>query len=159
MQEDMTLIQESGCRIQHMSPHTLPPNERHSHIRAVRDVGPIGKRLTRARARDPDVSAKRLERKVTKVEVEMDDQWRCALEQIDDFHRREGHFSHRLQFLSCPAALRTIIEAQHDDEDEDDFFAVYTENNDGPLDASLTNTRFSKQIPTAIQRWLPSSNC
>ena len=87
----------------------------------IRSMGPIGRRMTRARARDPDVigpNGKPLfrERKVETHIVEKG-AYSNLIDDVDVFLQKNMHFSNRRQFFSCPAAiLRILNQIQTDDE-------------------------------------------
>lgn len=108
-------------------PSRLPEGEQGQHLlHAVRDAGPIGRRMTRARARDPDVSARHLGRTVLTHQVECSEEWRKALDAVDAHLREHQCYAHRLQFLSCPAAMRTILDGGDTASAMDAYFAQYT---------------------------------
>lgn len=73
----------------------------------VRSLGPIGKRLTRARGRDPDVKNYR-ERKVTTVKVEPG-RYRSIISEVMDHLQSNHHFSNVRQFVSCPSTALNIL--------------------------------------------------
>jgi len=73
----------------------------------VRSLGPIGKRLTRARGRDPDVKNYR-ERKVTTVRVEPGP-YRSIIADVIEHLQSNHHFSHVRQFVSCPSSGLGIL--------------------------------------------------
>lgn len=79
----------------------------------VRALGPIGKRLTRARGRDPDVigpNGKSLFRKrIVETHVVEQGGYKGLIQSIDSFLRQHLHFSNRRQFFSCPAAGLSIL--------------------------------------------------
>jgi superfamily II DNA or RNA helicase len=79
----------------------------------IRAIGPIGKRMTRARARDPDVkgaNGKSLFRKrIVQTHLVPQGEYCGLIQEIDRFLAQEMHFSNRRQFLSCPAAILQIL--------------------------------------------------
>ena len=79
----------------------------------IRALGPIGKRMTRARARDPDVkgpNGKPLfrDRRVETHRVEKGT-YSNLIDEVDGFLQENMHFSNRRQFISLPAALFEIL--------------------------------------------------
>ena len=78
----------------------------------IKRIGPIGRRMTRARARDPDVNLAKV-RLVSTLEVPLGEQRELTHQMID--HLREHHsFAHVRQFVSCPAAAISILKSQED---------------------------------------------
>ena len=79
----------------------------------IRALGPIGKRMTRARARDPDVkgpNGKPLfrDRRVETHRVEKGP-YSSLIDEVDGFLQENMHFSNRRQFYSLPAAVFGIL--------------------------------------------------
>ena len=72
----------------------------------VRSLGPIGKRLTRARGRDPDVN--NYGRKVTTVKVEPG-RYGSIISDVIDHLQSNHHFSNVRQFVSCPSTALSIL--------------------------------------------------
>jgi superfamily II DNA or RNA helicase len=90
----------------------LNSEEKASLSLKIKRLGPIGRRMTRARARDPDVDLAKV-RRVTTLEVPLGDQRELIHQMID--HLREHHsFAHVRQFVSCPAAAISILKSQED---------------------------------------------
>ena len=75
--------------------------------RAASRIGPIGRRMTRARARDPDVDLW-LERTVKDIFVEksrVSDDQSELIDDIDSHFQSHRGFANRLQLASCPSAI------------------------------------------------------
>lgn len=70
-------------------------------------IGPIGRRMTRARGRDPDVNKfrERIIRNITVGKGEHSD----LINAIDEHIHRNRHHANRQQFASCPGAALTIL--------------------------------------------------
>ena len=79
----------------------------------IRAIGPIGKRMTRARGRDPDVkgaNGKSLYReRIVKTHLIPQGKYSKLIKEIDQLLKEEMHFSNRRQFFSCPAVALQLL--------------------------------------------------
>ena len=135
----------------------------------VKAIGPIGRKMTRARARDPDVTGpdgKSLfrERKVTDHIVSTDGYGELITE-IDGYISDELSFVHRRQFASCPAAVFKLFEALVNDSIDPSSIlnqAAVTMANNGPKQTKLVNllkqmeSRDDVQKVVIFTHWIPT---
>jgi superfamily II DNA or RNA helicase len=78
----------------------------------IKRLGPIGRRMTRARARDPDVALAKV-RHVSTTVVLLGERRELIHDMLQ--HLSENHaFAHVRQFVSCPAAAISILKTQGD---------------------------------------------
>ena len=76
--------------------------------KVARTIGPIGRRITRARGRDPDVD-QWMKRKVTDHLVPMG-QHRDLIERTDTYMQEHRSFANRQQLASCPSGILPVLE-------------------------------------------------
>jgi len=90
--------------------HLLLPlsKEKWSEIELdIRSIGPIGRRMTRARGRDPDVNNYR-ERIVNTLIVEQTI-FANTINEVSEYISKNLHWSNQQQFISCPSAILRIL--------------------------------------------------
>ena len=111
----------------------------------IRAMGPIGLRMTRARARDSDVKGadgKTMfrERRIF-TEIVSRNKYDSLISDIDNFLKENMHFSNRRQFASCPSAAKIILNNCEKSDLLDSLISRHENNmpNDGPKYNYLAN--------------------
>lgn len=85
----------------------------------IRAIGPIGRRMTRARGRDPDVNNYR-ERIVETITVKQT-RFANAISRVSDYISQNMHWSNQLQFASCPSAFLRVLNKEPE---SDELFSL-----------------------------------
>ena len=85
----------------------------------IRAIGPIGRRMTRARGRDPDVNNYR-ERIVETITVKQT-RFANAISRVSDYISENMHWSNQLQFASCPSAFLGVLNKEPE---SDELFSL-----------------------------------
>lgn len=103
----------------------------------IRSIGPIGRRMTRARARDPDVkgaNGKSLYReRIVTNHIISKGIYSTLISDIDHFIQEKMYFNHRRQLASCPSAALNILEKF--DQDDNQIFNLINR-----IDNTMPNT-------------------
>ena len=103
----------------------------------IRSIGPIGRRMTRARARDPDVkgaNGKSLYReRIVTNHIISKGIYSTLISDIDYFIQEKMYFNHRRQLASCPSAALNILEKF--DQDDNQIFNLINR-----IDNTMPNT-------------------
>lgn len=135
----------------------------------VKAIGPIGRKMTRARARDSDVigpDGKSLLRKriVCNHTVEMGE-YEKLISDLDSFISEHMSFVHRRQFASCPAAVFNLFNAIQDKSIDPTPLLIKTQQqmaNHGPkqnqLLKILSEMQGRKDVPRVVifTHWHPT---
>ena len=132
----------------------LGTDERFSVCRELVSAGPIGKRMTRARARDPDVSeaiGKVIERRVESHIIERGPN-STLISEIDTFLKNNGGHNNRQQLASCPGAAVRILGRFCGEEDAGDG----SDWDDDPDDLEIGDTGEARRLRDRARNQMPN---
>jgi len=107
-------------------------------------IGPIGRRMTRARGRDPDVNKFR-ERIIRNTTVRKEG-FSDLINTIDNHLHRNRHHANRQQFASCPGAALTILRPTSVDS-EDWWDEAPKENDATTIEINELINRVEQEMP------------
>lgn len=93
----------------------------------LQSIGPIGKRITRARAKDPDINLAK-KRIIFDHLIDMEEYKEIITEIDSGISQINGRFSNRQQLASCPSAAIRILSKIIDDENLNDGTDTEGEN-------------------------------